>query len=183
MKPVLLAVTLLLSLSACKTAEKDLFAEYLAIAPADSSTKSNARIQPFVKLYNQLEGNALADNIAKAYAEKLYFNDTVVTLHERKKLQKYLHHTQKTLDAMSFEVLETYEKKNDVLVRWSMRTQFTILGQHRDVQSLGISHLRFNNDGKIVLHQDYWDSTQGFYQHIPLIGGLLRWIKNGLQDY
>jgi ketosteroid isomerase-like protein len=183
MKFALLIVALSLSLSACQMVEKDPLAEYLALAPADHSVESNRKIQLFVNLYNKLKDKSLVDNIAKAYAEKLYFNDTVVTLHSRKELQKYLQHTQESLDSMSFEALEVYEKNNDVLVRWSMRTQFTIMGQQRDVKSLGISHLRFDNDGKIVLHQDYWDSTQGFYQHIPLIGGLLRWIKKGLQDY
>jgi SnoaL-like domain len=183
MKTVLLTVVLLLSLSACETVEKDSLAEYLINTPADPSVKLNPRIKPFINLYKQLEDKELVDNIAKAYAEKIYFNDTVVTLHERSELQKYLQNTQEALDAMSFEVLETYEKNNDVLARWSMRTQFTILGQHRDVHSLGISHLRFDKDGKIILHQDYWDSTQGFYQHIPVIGGLLRWIKSGLQNY
>ncbi len=183
MKFALLTVALSLSLSACQMVEKDPLAEYLALAPADPSVKSNQKIQLFVNLYNKLQDKSLVDNIAKAYAEKLYFNDTVVTLHSRKELQEYLQHTQESLDSMSFEALEVYEKNNDVLVRWSMRTQFTIMGQQRDVKSLGISHLRFNDDGKIVLHQDYWDSTQGFYQHIPLIGGLLRWIKKGLQDY
>jgi hypothetical protein len=46
-----------------------------------------------------------------------------------------------------------------------------------------MSHLRFNNEGKIILHQDYWDSMQGFYQHIPIIGGVLQWIKSGLEEY
>jgi SnoaL-like domain len=183
MKPNLLAIVLLLSLNACKTVEPDAVADYLTLAPADSKVESNAKIQAFIRLYNQLEDKGLADNVAKAYGEKLYFNDTVVTLHDRQALQKYLQHTQEALDSMQFEVLETYEKNNDALVRWSMHTQFTILGQQRDVHSIGISHLRFDGDGKIILHQDYWDSTQGFYQHIPIIGGLLRWLKNGLQDY
>lgn len=183
MKFVVLTCAVLLSLSACKTGGQDTLDEYLVLTPADPSVKSNARIQPFRQLYSQLEDKGLADKVAKAYAEKLYFNDTVVTLHDRKELREYLQHTQEALDSMHFEVLDIFEKDHDVLVRWSMRTQFTIMGQQRDVKSLGVSHLRFNNDGKIVLHQDYWDSTQGFYQHIPLIGGLLRWIKNGLQDY
>ncbi|MEQ1543726.1 nuclear transport factor 2 family protein [Methyloglobulus sp.] len=183
MKSTLLTIVTLLSLNACKTVEQDVFADYLVLSPADSNIKSNTKINAFINVYNQLEDNALADNVAKAYAEKLYFNDTVVTLHDRQAVQKYLQHTQDSLDSMQFKVLEIYEKNNDILVRWSMRTQFTILGQQRDVHSIGISHLRFDGDGKIIMHQDYWDSTQGFYQNIPIIGGLLQWIKSVLQDY
>ena len=84
---------------------------------------------------------------------------------------------------MSFEVLSVQEKGNDVFVRWTMHTEFTVMGQSCTIQSIGMSHLRFNSEGKIILHQDYWDSMQGFYQHLPIIGSVLLWIKNGLQDY
>jgi SnoaL-like domain len=114
---------------------------------------------------------------------KIFFNDTLVTLHNRRELQKYFEHTQKNLDSMSFKILDLQETGYYVFIRWTMHTKFTVMGQSSNVQSIGMSHLRFNNEGKIILHQDYWDSMQGFYQHIPVIGGVLQWIKNGLQEY
>ncbi|WP_262965607.1 nuclear transport factor 2 family protein [Methylobacter psychrophilus] len=183
MKPVLSLLLMALMLNACSHVEPNSVRDYLALAPAESDVKQNQRIQPLIKLFNKIETVSLADQIAKTYAEKLYFNDTIVTLHTRQDLLKYMQHTQKSLDSMSFEVLGTQEKGNDMFVRWTMNTRFTVMGQSQNIQSVGMSHLRFNSDGKIILHQDYWDSMQGFYQHLPIIGGILQWIKNGLQDY
>ena len=47
-------------------------------------------------------------------------------------------------------------------------------------RSVGISHLRFDGDGKIVLHRDYWDAAGGLYEYLPVVGGLIRWIKGRL---
>ena len=183
MKPFLPLLIIPLMLNACSHVEQNALQDYLGLAPVEPDVKNNRRIQPLIKLYNQMKQTSLAEQVAETYAEKLFFNDTIVTLHNRQDLLKYLQHTQQQLDSMSFEVLGVQEKGDDVFVRWTMHTRFTVMGQSRNVQSIGMSHLRFNSEGKIILHQDYWDSMQGFYQHLPIIGGILQWIKNGLQDY
>jgi hypothetical protein len=40
-----------------------------------------------------------------------------------------------------------------------------------------MTHLKFNREGRIVLHQDYWDSTAGFFEYVPILGPVIRWIK------
>ena len=180
MKAILL---LSLSLIACSNVDNKALQDYLAIAPSNPDVIQNKRVQPLIKLYNQFKHISLADHLTETYAEKFFFNDTLVTLHNRRELQKYFEHTQKNLASMSFEILDVQQTGYDVFIRWTMHTKFTVMGQSSNVQSIGMSHLRFNNEGKIILHQDYWDSMQGFYQHIPIIGGVLQWIKNGLQEY
>jgi steroid Delta-isomerase len=44
----------------------------------------------------------------------------------------------------------------------------------------GSSHLKFNQDGQIVYHRDYWDAAEELYETIPLLGSLMRWIKKKL---
>jgi len=178
---LLLSITLLAA--ACSHVEPNTIQEYLVLAPAELDVQSNKRIQAFIKLYDQLDDGSIDKQIAETYAEKIYFNDTLVTIHDRQNLLKYLSHTQQQLDSIKFQVLSIQDNGKDVYVRWLMQTLFNTMGQDIDIQSIGISHLRFNADNKIILHQDYWDSMQGFYQHLPIIGGVLRWIKNGLSNY
>lgn len=167
-------------LAACSAGEYNATKDYLALAPAEPGLQQDPRIRPFARLYDRLDQGPLPELVAATYADSLYFNDTVVTLRDRKTLLAYLEQTQSRLGDIEFEALGTSAHNGDLYVRWRMRTRFTVLGQDRDVQTIGISHLRFNDQGKIILHQDFWDSMQGFYQHIPLIGGLLQWIKKGL---
>ena len=174
---------LLVLLNACSYLDPTANVEYLSLAPADDKVKSLKIIQAFERFYDQLDERSLEKNLTAAYAENLYFNDTVTTIHERKNLLTYMRHTQQQLKGIQFEVLSIQQQGRDAFVRWNMHTQFSVLGQDKNVQSIGISHLRFNAENKIILHQDYWDSMQGFYQHLPVIGGVLQWIKSKLNDY
>ena len=45
---------------------------------------------------------------------------------------------------------------------------------------MGISHLRFDTEGKIILHKDFWDAAGGLYEDLPVLGGGMRWIKSRL---
>ena len=44
-------------------------------------------------------------------------------------------------------------------------------------RSIGMSHLRVGADGRILLHQDYWDSASGLFEHVPVLGYGIRKIK------
>jgi hypothetical protein len=45
----------------------------------------------------------------------------------------------------------------------------------------GGSHLQFvaDDDGawRITLHRDYWDAAEELYEKLPLVGGVMRWLK------
>lgn len=41
----------------------------------------------------------------------------------------------------------------------------------------GGSHLRFTADGLIDFHRDYWDAAEELYEKLPVLGGLMRWLK------
>lgn len=41
----------------------------------------------------------------------------------------------------------------------------------------GVTHLRFDADGRITYHRDLFDAASGFYEALPAIGTLLRAIK------
>lgn len=42
---------------------------------------------------------------------------------------------------------------------------------------LGSSHLVLDEAGCITLHRDYWDAAEELYEKLPLVGGLMRWLK------
>jgi hypothetical protein len=43
--------------------------------------------------------------------------------------------------------------------------------------TVGVTHLRFDEAGRIILHQDFWDSAEGLYRHIPVLGSLIGVIR------
>jgi hypothetical protein len=41
----------------------------------------------------------------------------------------------------------------------------------------GGSHLRFGADARITEHRDYWDAAEELYEKLPVLGGLMRWLR------
>ena len=67
-------------------------------------------------------------------------------------------------------------------LRWKMQTQSKVWWKTLTIDSFGMTHLRFNEQGQIVLHQDYWDAAGGFYEHLPLLGSSIRSIRSNLNE-
>ena len=44
----------------------------------------------------------------------------------------------------------------------------------------GASRLQFAADGRVASHRDYWDSGRELYEHLPLLGVLLRALRRRL---
>ena len=41
----------------------------------------------------------------------------------------------------------------------------------------GGSHLRLAPDGRVTDHRDYWDAAEELYEKLPVLGGVMRWLK------
>jgi hypothetical protein len=41
----------------------------------------------------------------------------------------------------------------------------------------GASHFRFNHEGLVTLHRDYWDAAEELLQKLPVVGAPIRWLR------
>jgi len=41
----------------------------------------------------------------------------------------------------------------------------------------GMSEIRFDGEGRALLHHDHWDAAGQVYEKVPLLGGVLRLIR------
>ena len=180
---VLLAVAL--GTTACAGRERgpsftDQYMEALDHFPASTNTDIAAGVERFVAVFSHLTHEDVGERARLAYADTLFFNDTLHTATSGRQLADYLVATGEAVDDVDVEVLSWIEDDGDVYVRWAMRTRFSVTGRKVDSRTIGMTHLRFNDDGQITLHQDFWDSSQGLYEHIPVMGGMVRWIRGRL---
>ena len=45
----------------------------------------------------------------------------------------------------------------------------------------GSSHIKFDNEGLVIFHRDYWDAAEELYETLPVLGTLMRWLKRKLR--
>ena len=60
---------------------------------------------------------------------------------------------------------------------WDFRFRFQRFSPQQWQTVQGSSHLRFDDQGLIELHRDYWDAAQELYEKLPAVGALMRWLR------
>lgn len=138
-------------------------------------------VATFRQTFGDLTRDDLARRIGELYAEEFYFNDTVHIARERPELVDYMTRTGQKLQENSVDVHKVIRDGQDVYVRWEMTFVSRALGKRVESNSIGMTHLRFNEAGQIVLHQDFWDSGSALYAHLPVVGFFVRRARGAMQ--
>ena len=182
MKKILLALGLAAVLAGCGAPRGgDYSADFqkaAAIAPGAelSVAEGDAAIARFRDFFEKVTPESIRQKTAGLYAEQVWFNDTLKTLRGREAVEAYFLKTMNHVDLFQTSVDGVARSGGDFYVRWTMDIQFK--GAKEPVRTIGASLLRFDREGRLVLQQDFWDSAAGFYEHLPVLGGVLRWIKS-----
>lgn len=152
---------------------------YSAVSPNESALFDGvpASALGFVNLMRSISTDAdWRDKARSVYASELYFNDTLGTASTIDELLEHLQGVADNADSLEVLVQDVVTSNAGTYLRWHMVSRFSVLGSPKESRTIGVSLLRFDDDGRIVFQQDYWDSTEGFYQHIPVLGAALRAI-------
>jgi steroid Delta-isomerase len=70
---------------------------------------------------------------------------------------------------------------SDAFLVWEFTFSFKRFKADQVQLVRGSSHLRFDRDGKIVFHRDYWDAAEELYEKIPILGSLMRFLRRRAQ--
>lgn len=82
---------------------------------------------------------------------------------------------------VSFRMLDQACQGDRCFLRWEFFCRPRRLAKGRAWRIEGVSMVRFDADGRVCDHIDYWDAATQVYGRLPLIGSLLRWIGRRLQ--
>ncbi len=137
-------------------------------------------IERFQGLLSDFKALDFRSRIAEVYAADAFFNDTLKTVHGAAAIESYLAHSAQAVDGATVDFLSVVSNSGDYYFRWAMKIRFKQFARGEDKHSVGMSHIRFDSEGKVVLHQDFWDSTGGFFEHLPALGWMLRRVKKAL---
>lgn len=137
-------------------------------------------VEHFKALYFDLTARDLEDKIRAAYADRLFFNDTLHTFDRLDDLAAYMARTGAALSESEVLVHQVLIDGADVYVRWTMEFRTRAMGREVHSHSIGMSHLRFDEAGRVILHQDFWDSGHGLYAHFPVVGFMVRRARRAL---
>lgn len=137
-------------------------------------------IERFQNLLSDFKAPDFGERIPEVYAEDVFFNDTIKTVRGVEDVRDYLTATGAAIHKGTVEFLDVVADNGNYYFRWAMTIRFKRFARGEDTQSIGMTHVRFDSAGKVVLHQDFWDSAGGLFEHVPALGWMLRRAKKSL---
>lgn len=126
--------------------------------------------------------NYVRENALKVYSSDAYLDDTLVVHQGAAEIEAYFLKTSETMTSYQTTVDDIARSGDDYYVRWTMKFAAPALSGGKPVTSVGVSQVRFNREGKVAFHQDFWDSGKNFYAHLPVIGGAVGYVGKRLES-
>ena len=135
-----------------------------------------AAVDRLVLFFETLSPESVA-SLGEFYAAHVYFKDPFNEVRGLAPMQRIFSHMFVTLEQPRFVVTEKIQEGRQCFLTWDF--EFHFKNHHKTVlQTIrGGSHLKFNEAGLVEYHRDYWDAAAELYEKLPLVGGLMRWLK------
>ena len=131
-----------------------------------------------VVLFEQLKFEDVAQ-LGRWYSEDCYFKDPFNEVYDLAGTQRVFAHMFHTLLEPRFIVLDVVAHGDQCFLTWDF--MFRLKSRPLELQRIhGSSHLRWGANGRVTYHRDYWDAAEQFYEKVPLLGAVMRWIKRRL---
>ena len=135
-------------------------------------------LKTFHAFYSVYSVEQIKQGIRSLYADEAYFGDPFHTVEGVEGKEAYFVFIGESVETCTFTVDELHRAGIDYYARWTMYLT-TKSAPDKPMEVLGMSHVRFNEAGKIVFQQDYWD-TSAMFDNLPVVGFWTRLVKSRL---
>lgn len=122
-------------------------------------------------------GKDMIEHVARVYSDDVVFQDPVHRVEGLPALETYLSRTVTNITSCRFE-FRAIDCRGDhsAWLEWTMHYTHPRLAGGAPLVLEGVSNVRF--DEKIHYHRDYLDMGGMLYEHVPVLGGVVRWLKH-----
>lgn len=141
-----------------------------------SDQQSPDWLTEFNSVYQRLsiDNLALLDSI---YHPQVTFIDPIHEINGLDDLQEYFQGLYQNLSRCQFIIGDVIAQPHQAAIYWEMIYQHPKLNKGNEVSVLGSSHLKAK-DGKIIYHRDFLDLGSMLYEQLPVLGKVIRLVKN-----
>lgn len=117
---------------------------------------------------------ARVQDLGAFYAPDAYFRDPFNEISGLKAITRVFNEMFERLHDPRFLVTDCVSEQDRAFLVWDFTFRIKSLTPLRERRIHGSTHLRFNADGLVTYHRDYWDAAGELYAQLPLLGPLIR---------
>ncbi|MGV3571572.1 MAG: nuclear transport factor 2 family protein [Ramlibacter sp.] len=137
------------------------------------------RRQAADRLVALFEGFSPADlgRLEGYYTPDALFKDPFNEVQGLPAIRRIYAHMFEALERPRFVVNSRVVDGDACFLEWEFRFAYRSFRRGETQLVRGGSHLLLAADGRILRHRDYWDAAEEVYEKLPVLGGLMRWLK------
>jgi steroid delta-isomerase len=139
------------------------------------SAEEKAGIENFKAYYKVFAEDIIRRDTKTLYAKEAFFKDGYKEVKGVDAIETYFIATTKAIVSCTFDITEVIIHEGNYYFRWVMKLTIK-RDKDNPIEQVGMSHVRFASDGKVIFHTDYWD-TSVVFERAPVIGSIIRWAK------
>ena len=133
------------------------------------------RVARIVSLFEALAPADLS-RLGEYYSPQARFKDPFNEVQGVAAIQQVFAHMFHALNEPRFVVRDIVVQGDRCFLEWDFLFGFKRFND-RPQTVCGGSLLRLDAQGLIVDHRDYWDAAEELYEKLPVVGALMRWMK------
>ncbi len=132
----------------------------------------------FATEFTALDAGNLA-RLGELYSDDVLFRDPLHEVRGLPALQRYFAEMYANVGRLHFD-FHSFDQVCDGegYLRWTMHFRHPRLRGGAPISVDGCSHLLWRD--KVYQHRDYFDAGAMLYEHLPLMGGVIAWLKRRL---
>lgn len=130
-----------------------------------------------VDFYHGLTPETVA-RFSEFYSADAYFKDPFNEVYGVQAIARIFMHMFRQVESPRFIVKERIADAGGAMLVWEFRFRVRRWGRDETQVMRGVSHLRFDADGRVNYHRDYWDAAEELYMKLPVIGSLMRGLRH-----
>lgn len=111
------------------------------------------------------------------YDAQARFKDPFNEVQGLPEIERIFQHMYVALDQPHFVVTGQVVDGAQAFLTWEFRFRFKRFDTTTMQAVRGASHVVFNEQGLVTMHRDYWDAAEELYEKLPVVGGVMRWLK------
>lgn len=111
------------------------------------------------------------------YDAQATFKDPFNEVQGLPEIERIFRHMYVALDQPHFVVTGQVVDGSQAFLTWEFRFRFKRVDTTTLQAVRGASHVVFNEQGLVTMHRDYWDAAEELYEKLPVLGGVMRWLK------
>jgi hypothetical protein len=141
---------------------------------------TSQHIQRVIEQFENISPNTI-DSLVTLYSEDAFFKDPFNEVKGHTKIKHIFTHMFTQVNNPRFVIKNTLENGSQACLIWEFIFQLK-QSPNLDQVIRGCTWMTFNKALLITEHRDYWDAAEELYEKIPVLGGLMRWLKKRARE-